>query len=94
MIVKPTVNELLNYAENRFALVIATSKRARQIAKQTTRQTKGNKISPVTLAANEIAEGKIEIYRNNEERPKVKEWTEQLPQEPIEELIKEVENHE
>ena len=32
MIVKPTVNELLNHAENRFALVIATSKRARQIA--------------------------------------------------------------
>ena len=32
MIVKPTVNDLLKHAENRFALVIATSKRARQIA--------------------------------------------------------------
>ena len=32
MIVKPTVNELLEHAENRFALVIATSKRAREIA--------------------------------------------------------------
>ena len=32
MIVKPTVNELLEHAENRYALVIATSRRARQIA--------------------------------------------------------------
>ena len=30
MMVKPTVNELLEKAENRYALVIATSKRARQ----------------------------------------------------------------
>ena len=32
MIVEPTVNELLDHAENRFALVIAASKRAREIA--------------------------------------------------------------
>ena len=32
MMVKPTVKELLEHAENRFALVIATSRRARQIA--------------------------------------------------------------
>ena len=32
MMVKPTVKDLLNHAENRFALVIATSRRARQIA--------------------------------------------------------------
>ena len=34
MIVKSTVNELLDHAENRFALVIAASKRAREIASQ------------------------------------------------------------
>ena len=34
MIVKPSVTELLEHAENRYALVIATSKRARQIAKE------------------------------------------------------------
>ncbi len=33
MIVEPTVNELLKHAENRYALVIAASKRARDIAK-------------------------------------------------------------
>ena len=63
MIVKPTVNELLKYAENRYALVIATSKRARQIAKGEEKKTEVNEKSPVTIAANEIAEGKIKIYR-------------------------------
>lgn len=61
MIVKPTVNELLKHAENRYSLVIATSKRARQIAKGDKPMTEVNEKSPVTLAANEIAEGKIEI---------------------------------
>ena len=32
MMVKPTVQELLTKAKNRYELVIATSKRARQIA--------------------------------------------------------------
>ncbi len=62
MIVKPTVNDLLKYAENRFALVIATSKRARQIASGSKALTDVSEESPVTLAANEINEGKIEIY--------------------------------
>lgn len=61
MIVKPTVNELLNHAENRFALVIATSKRAREISKGDKPLTEVNEESPVTLAANEINEGKVII---------------------------------
>ena len=67
MIVKPAVNELLEYAENRYALVIATSKRARQISDGDEKLTKVNERSSVTLAANEIGEGKIKIYRNNEQ---------------------------
>ena len=63
MLVKPTVNELLKYAENRFALVIATSRRARQIAKGDKKLTDVDEESPVTLAANEISEGKINIYQ-------------------------------
>lgn len=61
MIVKPTVNELLEHAENRFALVIATSKRAREIANGDNTLTEAEEESPVTLAANEINEGKVEI---------------------------------
>ena len=64
MIVKPTVNELLDHAENRFALVIATSKRAREIAKGDEPLTSVKEESPVTLAANEINEGKVEIIEN------------------------------
>ena len=62
MIVKPTVNELLKHAENRFALVIATSRRARQIAKDKELLDRSGESSPVTIAANEIAESKVEIY--------------------------------
>lgn len=67
MIVKPTVNELLEHAENRYSLVIATSKRARQISLGDKPKTDVDEKSPVTLAANEIAEGKIEIYHENSE---------------------------
>ena len=66
MIVKPTVPELLTKAKNRYELVIATSKRARQIANGDKPLTSVNEVSPVTLAANEIAEGKVQIVRNEE----------------------------
>ena len=61
MMVKPTVKELLQHSNNRYELVIATSKRARQIANGDTLLTKVEETAPVTLAANEIAEGKVEI---------------------------------
>ena len=61
MIVKPTVAELLTKAQNRYELVIATARRARQIAKGSEPLTKVKAESPVTLAANEIAEGKVTI---------------------------------
>ena len=67
MIVKPTVTELLKKAKNRYELVIATSKRARQIAMGDEPLTKVKEESPVTLAANEIAEGKVTILRDDEE---------------------------
>ena len=66
MIVKPTVVELLTKAKNRYELVIATSKRARQIANGEKPLTEVNEVSPVTLAANEIAEGKVRIVEKEE----------------------------
>ena len=59
MIVKPTVNELLEKVDNRYELVIATARRARQIADGAEPKTNVKEESPVTLAANEIAEGKV-----------------------------------
>ena len=61
MMVKPTVQELLTKAKNSYELVIATSKRARQISSGAEVKTKVKEESAVTLAANEIAEGKIDI---------------------------------
>lgn len=78
MIVKPTVQELLTKAKNRYELVIATSKRARQISSGAEVKTKVKEESAVTLAANEIAEGKIDIIE---------------PEETREEIIENVENN-
>ena len=66
MIVRPTVTELLKKSKNRYELVIATSKRARQIAMGDEPLTNVKEESPVTLAANEIAEGKVTIERDEE----------------------------
>ena len=59
MIIKPTVTDLLEIMQNRFELVIVTAKRARQITGGSTPLTKVKEESSVTLAANEIAEGKV-----------------------------------
>lgn len=61
MIIKPTVTDLLKIFDNRFELVIATAKRARQIAEGSQVLTKVKEESAVTLAANEIAEGKVVV---------------------------------
>ena len=61
MMVKPSVSELLTKANNRYELVIATARRARQIAAGAEPKTDVKEESPVTLAANEIAEGKVTL---------------------------------
>lgn len=66
MMVKPTVKELLTKVDNRFQLVTVTAKRARQIAAGEETLTKVDEKSPVTLAANEIAEGKVKVKEESE----------------------------
>ncbi|MDR0978884.1 MAG: DNA-directed RNA polymerase subunit omega [Lachnospiraceae bacterium] len=60
MLTKPSVTNLLKRVSNRYELVIMTSKRARQLADGAVKLTKEVEASPVTLAATEIAEGKVE----------------------------------
>ena len=68
MIVKPTVSELLEeVGDNRYSLEIMTAKRARQIASGATVKTDAKDRSVVTLAANEIAEGKVKKVEEVEE---------------------------
>ena len=68
MIEKPTVTELLTKAENRYELVIMTARRARQISKGAKPLTNVTDESNVTKAANEIAEGKLRVVRDEEEK--------------------------
>lgn len=64
MMVKPTTAELLQKTgDNKFRLVIATAKRARQIANGSEKLVEVEEEAPVTIAANEIAEGKVEIKK-------------------------------
>lgn len=59
MMVKPTVTDLLKKVDNRFGLVIITAKRARQLSNGDVPLTNKIEDSNVTLAAVEIAEGKV-----------------------------------
>lgn len=61
MMVKPTVNELLEKIDDRYKLVVVTSKRARQLSEGAKPLTDKEEESMVTLAAQEIAEGKVVI---------------------------------
>jgi len=61
MIVNPSVTDLLTKVNNRFELVIATSKRARQLSNGEKPMTNSEEESTVTLASIEIDEGMVEI---------------------------------
>ena len=66
MIVKPTVTELLKKAKNRYELVIATSRRARQIIDGAKPLTSVSSKKPLTLAINEVNEGEISYHKCDE----------------------------
>ena len=66
MMVKPSVTDLLTKVDNRFELVVATAKRARQLSKGDKPLTDKEEESTVTLAADEIAEGKVTICEEEE----------------------------
>ena len=67
MMIKPSVAELLEKVDNRYELVIATSKRARQLSMGAKPLTNKKEESMVTLAADEIAEGEVKIVGAPEE---------------------------
>ena len=66
MLVKPTVAELLEKSENRYRLVVATAKRARQISNGSKPMVSSKDISSVSLAADEIEEDELKIYNEEE----------------------------
>ena len=61
MMTKPSVAELLEKVDNRYLLVIATAKRARQIAVGSEVLVKTDDVAPDSIAADEIEAGKVTI---------------------------------
>lgn len=61
MMIKPSVAELLEKVDNRYELVIATSKRARQIAQGAEPLVKTDDVAPDSIAADEIEAGKVKV---------------------------------
>lgn len=61
---KPSINEVLDKIDNRYYLVGTVAKRAREIIEGEEIQltTKKKEVKPVTLATQEVADGKI-TYR-------------------------------
>jgi DNA-directed RNA polymerase subunit omega len=62
----PTLKELLEKVDSKYTLVVAVSKRARQIVEGQPKLTKTTSNKPVTVAINEIAEGKLTYVRNSD----------------------------
>ena len=61
MMLKPAMKELLNQVPSRYQLVNVVAHRARQIASQAEDEGRPLNEKPVTLALNEVADGKVEL---------------------------------
>ncbi len=63
MMINPPLSSLLEKVDCRYTLVVATAKRARQLEDGAHKLTKCASDKPVTIAMNEINEGKITYIR-------------------------------
>ena len=60
MMLYPAMNKLTSYVTNRYMLVNVVARRARQIAETAEETGEHLNEKPVTLAINEVAEGKLD----------------------------------
>lgn len=67
MLVSPKTEELLEKVDNRYELVIAVSKRSRQLINGSSpmSKVKNDEKSEITIASIELKEGKFEVMSNN-----------------------------
>ena len=66
-IVDPNVQELLNHADSRYALVVEASKRAREIVGGSTPAINADGMKPLKAAVEEIARGLLTYSEPGEE---------------------------
>ena len=64
--INPSITELLEKVEDRYSLVIVTSRRARQIIDGSEPLTTNKSKKPLTLAINEVEEGAVSYHKNEE----------------------------
>ena len=60
----PSINYLMEKVDSRYTLVVMAARRARLIAEGEDRLVRCPSDKPVTIAVNEIAEGKVTYERN------------------------------
>ena len=63
MMLYPAMNKLTSYIPNRYMLVNVVARRARQIAEEAEEHGEHLDDKPVTMAINEVAEGKLDASR-------------------------------
>lgn len=61
MMLYPAMNKLTAHVPNRYLLVNVVARRARQIAQEAEDNGEKMDVKPVTLAINEVAEGKLSV---------------------------------
>lgn len=61
--IQPSINSLLKKMDSRYTLVVATAKRARQLADGSPKLTRCNSDKAVTIAVHEIDDNKISYVR-------------------------------
>lgn len=66
MMIKPSINELDKIVNNRYSLVCAVAKRARELALGAEQLVVCDSDKEVTVAANELYQGKIRISDSQE----------------------------
>lgn len=65
MMLYPAMNKLTSYVPNRYMLVNVVARRARQIADAAEAAEEHLEEKPVTMAINEVAEGKLDARSMN-----------------------------
>ena len=67
MMLRPTMSDLLKKTDSRYSLVIAVAKRARQLTDGAEPLTEASSDKNVSVAINEIDQGKVDIFNYNSE---------------------------
>ncbi len=64
MLISPPNDELIEKVGCRYALVTLAAKRARQLTEQNAEELERKKLKPVSVAAQEIYDGKVKIVKD------------------------------